>query len=152
VAYEHAYAALLEEPYDALDVEHRDRIDAGEGLVEQDERGPRAQRPRDLQAPPLASRQRDRRVLAQVRDVEVLEQLGEARLDLPRLQALKLQDRLHVLLDCQAAEHRVFLRQVRAAQARAARARQVRALAAGAVARARVDRHAPEGASTPRRH
>src|SRR5437868_2287245 len=58
---------------------------------------------RDLQPPPLASRQRDRGVLAQVRDVEILEQLGEARLDLPGLEALELQDRLHVLLDCQAA-------------------------------------------------
>src|SRR5437867_12183618 len=119
VRYEHPDAALLEEPYDALDVEHRDRVDAGEGLVEQDERGAGAERARDLQPPPLASRQRDRGVLAQVRDVEILEQLREARLDLAGLEALKLEDRLHVLLDCQAAEHRVFLRPVRDAQARA---------------------------------
>src|ERR687896_1550339 len=60
VCYEHADAALLEEPNDALDVEHRDRIDPGEGLIEQDERRPGAQRPRDLQPAPLSPGQRER--------------------------------------------------------------------------------------------
>src|SRR5690349_19115550 len=81
VRYEHADAALLQEPNDALDVEHRDRVDAGEGLVEQDEGRLGAEGPRDLEAAPLAARERERRVLAQMRDVEVFQQLGKARLD-----------------------------------------------------------------------
>src|SRR5207237_3458704 len=82
VRYEHADAALLEEPNDSLDVEHRDRVDAGERLVEQDEGRARAERACDLEAPPLAAGERQRGVLAQVRDVQVLQQLAEARLDL----------------------------------------------------------------------
>src|ERR687895_1147451 len=66
VCYEHADAALLEEPNDALDVEHRDRVDPGEGLVEQDERGAGAQGAGDLQASSLATGERNRRMLAQV--------------------------------------------------------------------------------------
>src|SRR4029079_16051918 len=45
VGNQHAAHALLEEPNDLLDVEHRDRIDAGEWLVEQDEARMRRQRP-----------------------------------------------------------------------------------------------------------
>ena len=54
----------------------------------------------------------------------------EPLLDRRRLvQALQLEDRLHVLLDRQAAENRSFLRQVGEAQARAAVDRQVREVA-----------------------
>jgi hypothetical protein len=45
-----------------------------------------------------------------------------------RREALQLEDRLHVLLHRQAAEHRVLLRQVGDAEARAAVDRQVREL------------------------
>src|SRR3989442_6510179 len=99
IRYDHADAALLEEPNDAMDVEHRDRVDRGEGLVEQDEGRLGAERAGDFYPPPLTSRQRERRVLAQVRDVEVFQELGEARLDLFAREALQLEDRLHVLLD-----------------------------------------------------
>ncbi len=92
--------------------------------------GLRAQRARDLQAPALAARERQRRVLAQVRDVQVLEQLLQARLDVGARQALQLEHRLHVLLDRELAEDRVLLRQVGDAQARARVDRQVRELAA----------------------
>ena len=53
VGDEHADAAVLEEPDDLLDVEDRDRVDAGEGLVEQDEGGVGRERPGDLDAPSL---------------------------------------------------------------------------------------------------
>src|SRR5687768_17726880 len=59
-----------------------------------------------------------------------LEQFRQARLDFVARQALQLEDRLHVLLDREAAEHRVLLRQVRDAEPRAAVDRQVRKLAA----------------------
>ena len=48
VGDQHADAALLQEADDALDVEHRDRVDAGERLVEQDEARARGERARDL--------------------------------------------------------------------------------------------------------
>src|SRR5262245_12937590 len=140
VCYEDADAALLEEPNDALDVEHRDRVDAGERLVEQDKRRPCAQCPCNFQPAPFSARKRDRGVLAQVRDVEVLEQLAQARLDLVGREPLQLEDRLHVLLHRQAPEHRVLLRQVGDAEARAPVDRQVRELALVEVDRAGVDR------------
>src|SRR5258708_6857048 len=135
IRYEHADAALLEEPNDALDVEHRDRVDAGERLG-----GLGAERPGYFQAAPLATGERNRRMLAQVGDVQVLEQLGEARLDLLGREALQLEDRLHVLLHRQAAKHRVLLRQVGNAEARAAMDRQVRDVRRGEGDGARRDR------------
>ena len=68
VGDQHADAARLEEADDALDLDHRDRVDAGERLVEQDEARLRGQRARDLDAPPLAARQRRRRRVAQLLD------------------------------------------------------------------------------------
>src|SRR3954447_18693972 len=47
-----------------------------------------------------------------MRNAQILEELGEAQLDLLALQALELEDRLHVFLDRKAPENRVFLRQV----------------------------------------
>src|SRR5690349_3697847 len=103
VRYEHADAALLQEPNDALDVEHRDRIDAGERLIQQDERRLRAERAGDFQSAPLATGERERRVLAQVGDVQVFQELRETRFNLLARHALQLEDRLHVLFDGQAA-------------------------------------------------
>src|SRR6185503_19717270 len=57
VRYEDADAAFFQEPNDPLDVEHRDRVDAGERLVEQDEGRAGAERARDLQPAALAPRQ-----------------------------------------------------------------------------------------------
>src|SRR5260370_34405243 len=101
---QHADAAFLEEPDDALNVEHGDRVDAGERLVEQDEGRLGGEGARDLEAAALAARERDRGVLAQLRDVEVLEQLDQARLDLARLQSLQLEDGLNVFFHPQAPE------------------------------------------------
>src|SRR5260221_14622701 len=98
IRYEHADAALLEEPNDALDVEHRDRVDAGERLVEQDESRLGAERPGYFQAAPLAPGERNPPMLAQVGDVPGPVQLGAAPPDLLGRQALQLQGRLHVFL------------------------------------------------------
>jgi hypothetical protein len=54
-------AARAQEADDALDLDHCDRVDAGERLVEQDKARLRGQRARDLDAPALAARQRRRR-------------------------------------------------------------------------------------------
>jgi len=53
---QHADAPSLEKTHDPLDLDHRDRIDAGEGFVEQDEAWRVGERPRDLDPSPLAAR------------------------------------------------------------------------------------------------
>jgi hypothetical protein len=57
VGDENADAALPEAEHDALDLEDGDRIDAREGLVEQDELGLEGQGPGDLKPPALAARE-----------------------------------------------------------------------------------------------
>jgi len=47
-----------------------------------------------------------------MRDVEVLQQLGEARLDPARLGSLQLEDGLHVFFHREAPKHRILLRQI----------------------------------------
>ena len=111
---------------EVLDVADGDRVDAGERLVEQHERRLAGQRPGDLAAPPLAARQRDRRRLAQARDVELLEQRVELALALLAARLDDLEHGADVLLDVQAAEDRGLLRQVADAEARAAVHRQAR--------------------------
>src|SRR4029077_13153192 len=58
VSDQHTNAALGELADDALDVEDRQRIDAGEGFIEQHEPGLGGERPRDLDAPPLTPPER----------------------------------------------------------------------------------------------
>ncbi len=121
---EHADAAAGEVADEVLDVADRDRVDAGEGLVEQHEGRLAGQRPGDLAAPALAARQRDRGRLAQAGDVELLEQRVELAL---ALLAARLDDFEHgadVVLDVEAAEDRGLLRQVADAEPRAAVHRQ----------------------------
>src|SRR5690554_2971529 len=57
VGDEYADAAFLEVADDFLDVEHGNRVDAGEGLVEQDQARVGGQRARNFAAPALATRQ-----------------------------------------------------------------------------------------------
>ena len=61
---QHADAALLQVEDDLLNIGDRDRVDTRERLVEQDEARGDDQRTRDLRPPPLAARQRVRRVLS----------------------------------------------------------------------------------------
>ena len=80
VGDQHADAAILEMAHQLADLVHRDRIDAGQRLVQQDEMRPRRQRPGDLHPPPLAARQRQRRRAAQMADAEFAEQVVQHRL------------------------------------------------------------------------
>src|SRR3954471_18593772 len=101
---QHADAALGQVPDEVLDVADGDRVDAGEGLVEQHEGRIAGERPGDLAAAPLAARQGDRRRRAQPRNVELLEQRIELAL---ALLAVRLDDLEHapdVVLDVEAAE------------------------------------------------
>ena len=79
VGDEDADAPVLQVKDDLLDVGDRDRIDAGERLVEQDELRRDDERARDLGAPPLAARQRVGRRLRQRRQVQLGEQLAQPR-------------------------------------------------------------------------
>jgi hypothetical protein len=64
----------------ALDIQHRQRVDAGERLIEQDEPRLGRQRARDLDPPALAARQAMPQAVAHMADVQLLEQLLEALL------------------------------------------------------------------------
>ena len=120
----------LQEADDALDLDHRDRVDAGKRLVQQDEARLRGQRARDLHAPPLAARQRRRRRVAQLLDAQVVQQaVSSSSIARPRQRPavgvhLQLEHGADVLLHGQLAEDRGLLRQVGQAQARAAVDRQ----------------------------
>src|SRR5690242_10849072 len=69
---EDPHAAVPEVKYNRLDVLDGDGIDAGEGLVEQQEARIRGQRARNLEAPTLAAAQGVGLVLPQVGDLELL--------------------------------------------------------------------------------
>src|SRR5690606_27599111 len=122
---------VLQEADDALDLDDGDRVDAGEGFVEQDESRRPRERARDLDAATLAARQRVGAVRADVLDLQFAEQLLEARIDLAAAQrpaarvGLKLEHRDDVLLDRKLAEDRSFLWQVRQPEPRTAVDRQV---------------------------
>src|SRR5215831_4248155 len=77
VGNEDADASFLEKTDDLLYVEHGDRIDAGEGLIEQHEARAGREGGCDLDPAPLAPRKRQRGRLPQVSDVEVSQQPGE---------------------------------------------------------------------------
>src|SRR5471032_1601178 len=125
VGDQHADAARLQEADDALDLDDGDWVDAGERLVEQDEARLRGERAGDLDAPAFAARQRRSRRFAQVRQAQVVEQAVEPLVDLGGLQrldvliVLQIEHGADVLVDCQLAKDRGFLRQVAQAQARA---------------------------------
>ena len=98
--------------------DHRNRIDARERLVEQDELRRDDQRARDLGAPALAARQRVGRRLRQRRQIQLGEQLAQPRAAADAVEIHRLEDRQDVLLDRQPAEDRRLLRQVADALAR----------------------------------
>src|SRR5258708_35116480 len=74
VGDEDADTSFLEKTDDLLYVEHRDRVDSREWLVEEYEGGSCCERARDLDTATLAARERKRRGLSQVRDVQIAKQ------------------------------------------------------------------------------
>ena len=113
-----ADAPSLQVPHKVLNVADGDRVDAGEGLVEQHEGRLSGERARDFAAPPLAARQGDRRRAAQARDVELLQEQFQHRFARRPVGLVDLQHRADVVLDIEAAEDRRFLRQVADAEPR----------------------------------
>ena len=69
VGDQHADAAFSQMFDDALDIDHGNRIDAGEGFIEQYEARFGGERARDLDTAPLAARQADAGLLGKMIDV-----------------------------------------------------------------------------------
>src|SRR2546422_5586570 len=97
---------------DLLDVGDGDRVDAGEGLVEQQVLRRRHQRARDLQPPALAARQGVGRVRRQGGQVELGQQLAGPLPALGGGQVQCLEDGEQVFFHRQLSEDRRLLRQI----------------------------------------
>jgi hypothetical protein len=74
IGYQYAYPALAQVSDDALNVEDRNRIDSGEGFVEQDEFGFGCERTGDFDSPALATGKAYADAVAHVPDMQFLEQ------------------------------------------------------------------------------
>ena len=141
VGDQHADPAAGEVPDQLLNVGNGDRVDAGEGFVEQHEVGTAGQRPGDLQPAALATRQGDGGRLAQVADVEFLEQRVEFAFALLPVLLDDLEHRADVGFHRQPAKDRRFLRQVADAEAGPPVHRHGRDVEAVDLDRALVDGH-----------
>src|SRR5207245_2310488 len=104
---------------DLLDVPDRDRVDAREGLVEQEVLRVRDERPGDLEASPLAAGEGVCRIGRQRRQPELGEELTRTLSSLAARQLERLEDRQEILLDGELAEDRRLLREVADAHAAA---------------------------------
>src|ERR1041385_5684634 len=105
---------------DGLDVVHRDRIDAGERLVQQHEPGLGDQRAGDLEPAALPARKGVGPAPPEMLDGELVEQPLQPVAAISPGEREGLEDRHHVLLHRHPAEHRRLLGQVPDPQPRAA--------------------------------
>src|SRR6478735_2233504 len=116
---QHADAAFLQMPHDALDLADRNRVHAGERLVQQHEARLGRERARDLDAAAFAARQARTLGVRDMADLQLVEQLLELGRAAGRVELRpQLEDREDVVGDTQAPEHRGFLRQITQAQTR----------------------------------
>src|SRR5436190_22245282 len=112
IGNQNAQPPLTQALDDVLDLADRDGIDSHERLVEQDERRLPHERARDLHAPPLAAGELVRLTVGQVREVQIVEQLRQARLARLLAQLEGLQHGHQVLANREPAEDARLLRQV----------------------------------------
>lgn len=111
----------LEVVNDLLDVTNRDRVDAGEGLVEQNELGVGRQGAGNLHAAALTTGQAHAEAVGDMVDVELLQQVFQLRLASGAIKVFaRLEDGHDVVGHRQLAEDRCLLRQIADAGARAA--------------------------------
>src|SRR5919112_619637 len=100
VSYEHPDAPHSELMDDALDVHDGERVYAGKWLVEQHESRLCRERAGDLDAAPLAARQRQTQTLAYVGNTQLFEKLLQTPLTCPAIEIIAgFQDREDVVLD-----------------------------------------------------
>src|SRR5690606_608798 len=78
VGDQHADVAVLQEVHDTLDLDHGNRVDAGEGFVQQDEARIGGECAGDLDAAALTARERDGGVAADVADLQFVDQRFQA--------------------------------------------------------------------------
>ena len=112
VGDQHADAALFEETDDLLNVEYGDRVDAGKRLVEQDKARIGRQGAGDFDTPPLAAGKRRGRTVADMADMQLLDQLPGSAFDFLGRVILQFEYRADVFGHRQLAEYRGFLRQI----------------------------------------
>src|SRR6185295_3038069 len=108
--------AILEVGHESSYFSDCDRIDPGEGLIEQYKVRSRGQCPRDLNPAPLAAGKRRGRSFPQMGDCELLEQGFEIAFAALACRLDQFEHGANVLLDGQAAENGGFLRQITDAQ------------------------------------
>src|SRR5690606_14604491 len=125
VGDEHADALVLEVLDDLLDIVHRDRVDPGEGLVQQNELRIGSQGPSNLRAAALTAGQAHASTVAQMMDMKLAQQRIELALAPLAVQVLAgFQYRHDVVGHAELAEDGRFLGQVTDALARPAVHRQ----------------------------
>src|SRR5579859_1688077 len=112
-----ADAAALQIGDHFADVGDRQRVDAGEGLVQQHEAGLRRERPGDFHAAALTARQRDGWRVAQVLDVQLFEEFGDHGARALAVALAQLDHSHDVFAHAHAAEDRGLLRQIAHAHA-----------------------------------
>src|SRR5271165_2418519 len=95
-----------------LNVHHGQRIDSRKRLVQQNEGGLKNQRARNLQAPPLASRQRISPIGSNRFQLHLRQQLLQPVALLFRSQGQRFQNRNQILFNRKLPEYRRFLRQI----------------------------------------
>ena len=115
-----ADAAILEMPDQVADFAHRDGIDAGERLVQQDVGRMGGQAAGDFHPAALAARQRDDGRVADMGDAEFGQQGFDHRFQPRAIGLQQFGGGADILFGGEAAEDRGFLRQIADAQARAA--------------------------------
>ncbi len=115
---QNADVACAEVADDALDIEHGDRVDTGERLVEKHELWLCGKRARDFHTPPLAARQALTETVADMPDVQLVEQRLQHRLALFRVELRPcFEDCVDVVAHAQLAKYRRLLRQIAEAEA-----------------------------------
>ncbi len=103
-----------------LDIGDRDRVDTGEGLVEQHEGGIGGQGAGNFQPSALAAGERDGRSLAKMRDREFFEQAAQLDILPAAIRLVQFEHGADVLLHRQAAKDRCLLREIADAEPGAA--------------------------------
>ena len=112
VGDDHADVHRLELGDDVLDVFHGDRVDAGEGFIEQDKLRVDGQRPGNFAAAAFATRELDTLALADFLEAELVDQRLEPLQPVFFVEAGHLHDREDIVFHAHAAENGGFLCQV----------------------------------------
>src|SRR5680860_641544 len=113
VSYQHAYAAFRQMPDNTLDIHYRNRVDSGEGFVQQHESRLHRQRAGDFHAPPLTARQADTQITGDMSDLQFVEQPLLMPRALPAIKtATRLQHDHEIIRHRELAEHRRLLREI----------------------------------------